>query len=407
MTNYSLNNTNKAYKQSFTFASVLLTVVVSWFPISRFLLGFDYNGRTALFLALALLLFYFGQINKVAFKRPLIYFLLLNSFIILNSIFKGLEGFEPGPFIFITVMITPLVFMWMIVVMSQNDFDRTLKILLIIFYVYTLLTLLDGFSVRDTARFGNIINPNTLALNVLFTIVFASFLYVRKQFSLTFYIFVIFLPVIIEILTGSRMGVLSMALIIMSVYIIKTGVTSKNLFALIVIGALLYLGSKYVIDYTDVGGRLLSTQEESETFRDRYATGTILDYLGDRGAQYNLSWQTFLDNFWTGIGFGNWVIINPLNLVCHSQYMVLYLENGILAFFLYMAAVFWLLKRLFVMAFKRLKGEGRQTPLLMIAIIIVLLLMNLVLWTYDAYGYYAMFALAYVVVNNKKERIAI
>lgn len=382
----------------FIVIAIILSVVVCWYPVSRFILGFDYNGRTPLFLMILLLLI-FGNRFRFVFKKPLVYFMILNIYIIINSFIKGLSGFQQGPFIFISVMVSPIIFMWIIVVMSKQDYDKTLKTLYIMFISYTLLTLFDS-SIDD--RFGIVINANTLAMNVLFSIVFASLLFLRKRITLIAYFLFIIIPTIIELRTASRTGVIAMAIVFLSVYLLSVKFSFRNMIVLLVVGVIMYFSVSYILEHSLIGERLLHTQEQSDAFVSQYGGGIwFLDRLGDRGPQYYLSWPLFLENFWTGIGFGNWINYNSLSLVAHSQYMVLYVENGIIAFIIYMAAIFWYFSSLTKTAKKYKRSFA--VPVFFLVIIVDMLLMNFVMWSYDMYGYYAVFALGYVIVENKEK----
>lgn len=393
--------------KSYFVLGTLLALVVSWIPISRFLLGFDHNGRTALVIMILLLLIYSDKIKKVAFKWPLISMLFLNIYISINSVVKGLNGYIPGPFVFFSLMICPLVFMWMIVLMSKKDFDKTLKCLLGVFYFYAVITLLfDSVSQSHGGRFGDVINANTIAINVLFTIIFSSLLFLRRQLSLLQYSLLLILPVYLEIITASRMGFVAMAIILMAVYLLSAKLTLKNVTIFILVGVVIFLGFNFIIDKTVVGERLLYTQVQSDHFSEMYETGLFIDFLGDRGPQYYLSWPVFLQNFFTGIGFGNWRLLNPLGHVCHSQYLVLYVENGIIGFILYFSPFVWFFRKLLGLSRMNIKRVSNTIPLFLTVTLVVMLIMNLVLWSYDVYGYYAIFALGYVIVSNKEKILA-
>lgn len=394
--------------KSYWLYATLLAIVVCWIPISRFLLGFDHNGRIALIIILLLLFRFFFGIQSIAAKKPMVYLLLLNVFIVINSAFKGLAGYIPGTFVFASTMVCPLVFMWVVTLMAEGDFDKTLKCLFVIFYLYTVLVFaFDSVSANHQDRFGDVINSNTIAINVLFAIIFASLLYLRKQMSFLLYLGLLILPVYVEVITASRMGVIAMGIIFMAVYLLSVGLTFRSFFLFIVVGAVLWFGFNYLLENTMVGERLLMTQEQSESFSMSYGNGGILDKIGDRGAQYYLSWPTFLRNPLTGIGFGNWRLVNPLGYVCHSQYMVLYVENGVIAFILYILAVVWYIKNLIRFVRNRAVVVSRKTPVFFLVVIIVMMMINVVFWSYDAYGYYAVFALGYVSLINREKVFSI
>lgn len=163
----------------------------------------------------------------------------------------------------------------------------------------------------------------------------------------------------------------------------------KSLFLSLTILLVLVVGFLLLMNYSEVGERMASTTEQTEIG----TTGTILDYFGDRGLQYFLSWPYFLRNPITGIGVGNWIGYNPFGLVCHSEYMVQYLEGGLISFVLY--CLFWayMLKQLNLARKKSYNARIRSPRILLIFILLSILFANSVLWSYDMYCVFIVYAL--------------
>lgn len=306
-------------------------------------------------------------------------------------------------FIYFKIIFDSVFFMWLVVYLSQINFDKTIWILFIGFYLYTLLCFFNG-SMSAGERLGGAINANTIGLNAFFATAFALFLYVRKKIKLLSLVVLLILPFYVAILTGSRMTLGASLFIIAGTFIVSRD--KKNILSLI--GGIFILGviaiiTYYILEHTLVGERLAGTTTQME--ESDLATGTILDLFGDRGIQYYVSWPYFLDNLITGIGLRHWVEDGPTGYVCHSEYLTMYLENGLIGITLYAAFYYQIIKRLLQRKATTAGTEKNIFKYLLLAFI-AMLFINSVLWSFDALGFFAVYALSYTTAYKAPRAIA-
>lgn len=172
-----------------------------------------------------------------------------------------------------------------------------------------------------------------------------------------------------------------------------------GILALSIIAVITY----YILEHTLVGERLAGTTTQMEELG--LATGTILDLFGDRGIQYYVSWPYFLDNLITGIGLRHWVEDGPTGHVCHSEYLTMYLENGLIGIALYAAFYYQIIKRL-LQRKAATAGTDKNIFKYLLLTFIALLFINSVLWSFDALGFFAVYALSYTTAYKAPRAIA-
>lgn len=293
--------------------------------------------------------------------------------------------------------------MWLVAYLSQVNFDKTIWILFIGFFLYTLLCFLNESAASEQDRLGGAaINANAIGLNAFFATAFALILYIRKKIKLLSLVVLLILPFYVAILTGSRMTLGASLFIIAGTFIVSRD--KKNILSLI--GGLFILGviaiiTYYILEHTLVGERLAGTTTQMEN--SDLATGTILDLFGDRGIQYYVSWPYFLDNLITGIGLRHWGEDGPTGFVCHSEYLTMYLENGLIGIALYAAFYYQIIKRLFQRKAATAGTDKNIFKYLLLAFI-AMLFINSVLWSFDALGFFAIYALSNI--HKKKHLFA-
>ena len=305
-------------------------------------------------------------------------------------------------FIYFKMIFDSVFFMWLVVYLSQVNFDKTIWILFIGFYLYTLLCFFNE-SMSASERLGGVINANTIGLNAFFATAFALFLYVRKKIKLLSLVILLILPFFVAIQTGSRMTLGASLFIIAGTFIVsrdKKNILSliAGIFILVVIAIITY----YILEHTLVGERLAGTSTQVEG--GQLETGTILDLFGDRGFQYYVSWPYFLDNLVTGIGLRHWAEDGPTGYVCHSEYLTMYLENGLIGIALYAAFYYQIIKRL-LQRKAATAGTDKNIFKYLLLTFIALLFINSVLWSFDALGFFAVYALSYTTAYKATRTI--
>lgn len=382
------------------FIAFILIYVICSVPIQRFAQTVDGAGRFPTILLIFCCFLILGKIKNDIFSKPLSIYLILAIYMLFNVLVKG--AYMPA-FIYFKIIFDSVFFMWLIVYLSQINFDKTIWILFIGFYLYTLLCFFNG-SMSAGERLGGAINANTIGLNAFFAIAFALFLYVRKKIKLLSLVILLILPFYVAILTGSRMTLGASLFIIAGTFIVSRN--KKNILSLIggiFILTIIAIITYYILEYTLVGERLAGTTTQME--ESSQATGTILDLFGDRGIQYYVSWPYFLDYLVTGIGLRHWMEDGPTGYVCHSEYLTMYLENGLIGIALYAAFYYQIIKRLFQHK-AATAGTGKNIFKYLLLTFIALLFINSVLWSFDSLGFFAVYALSYTTASKATRTIA-
>lgn len=385
------------------FAALTILLTINWIPISRYVLGFDYNCRTPLVLICISIIILYKNIMGFVTKTPFKQYLCIAIFMFLNVSIKGFEGFDGNIEACFNEIFFAMFIMWFVKCLAEKDFDATLKLLVISFYLYTIFIIRDIMNgMIDDIHVSEYINNNTMAMNVLFTNILLMLLCLRKQISTIVLVFLMVLPVYAMLNTLSRMGTISLFLAIVGFVIFRKQLTFKNSIILFVLGLVVLVGVNYVLESTAVGARIMGTSEQADKYTD-YKTGTFLDLLGDRGPQYYLSWPFFLENIWTGIGLRRWSVYGPFGLICHSEYLAQYLENGIISFLTYVYFFSWYLIRFFkASSWTSEYNVSVGTARYVFVILCIMVLMNFVLWSHDAFGYFSIFAIGYVFLTKCK-----
>lgn len=382
------------------FIAFILIYVICSVPIQRFAQAVDGAGRFPTILLIFCCFLILGKIKNDIFSKPLSIYLILAIYMLFNVLAKG--AYMPA-FIYFKIIFDSVFFMWLVVYLSQINFDKTLWILFIGFYLYTLLCLLNG-TMSASERLGGAINANTIGLNAFFAMLTALFLYIRKKIKLLSLVVLLILPFYVAILTGSRMTLGASLFIIAGTFIVSRD--KKNILSLI--GGIFILGviaiiTYYILEHTLVGERLAGTTTQME--ESDLATGTILDLFGDRGIQYYVSWPYFLDNLITGIGLRHWVEDGPTGYVCHSEYLTMYLENGLIGIALYATFYFQIIKRLLQRKAIATTKDKSIFKYLLLAFI-AMLFINSVLWSFDSLGFFSIYALSYTTAYKAPRAIA-
>lgn len=393
-------NTLKYY-----FSLVLVFIVIIWTPIQRTLLMIDGAGRMQLLLIMLAVFINIRSIIKKSIQFPIVFYLILAVYMFCNGLTHDsnllFESGFMGYFIMFRAIFNTVFLMIVVICLGSYNFDRTLNIVTLSLLLYCVICLVNSEMTDD--RLLGVMDPNQLALNagMCFSCIILQF--IRKNIPV--YVFVAeasFILYLIVVDTGSRMGFAMIVVITgLSILLLRDYKSVKSLIVmliLVVVGAIMV---KYVIDNTFVGERILELNDQD--VNEEFTTGTVLDYLGDRGWQYYYSWPLFLKNPVYGIGFHQWINYNPIqDTVAHSEYMVEYLENGLIGFVLYLLFFVGLI---IVLLKKKRQSEKKDSRTIMMFVItlISVFVSNFSLWSYDSVGVFAIYGLAYAI-NNKKTK---
>lgn len=386
------------FNQTETMALMAVILRVLWTPLSVWYLHFDGAGRLTFAFLLFSFLLLMKDIRRKSLKKPLSIYVVLALYMIANGLMmNSAEAFpKDGNWIIITSISSPILSMLIIAYTANKNFDKTTKWIARGLFIYCCLCLINsGYDSRE--RLNDDINANEMALVAALDFGLLVLLYVRKTIK-TRFIPLSVIPLVLIVESGSKMGVGIVLIILLFLLYLKSDFSNvKSAMKFNVFVALLVVGGWYIMNDTLVGERL---QETTESYiKLDMTTGTILDYYGDRGFQYFHSWPVFINHPIFGIGFHKWKLYNPTELVAHSEWIVQYVECGLVAWTLFVWFWISLLKKLIKVKKKSVNMEN-STAIILLAILLSIIYANTVLWSYDNIGVFSIFALTFVFIQN-------
>ena len=402
MSNNRRNNLSPRDK----FGLLTIFLALNWIGLSQFYLHFDSAARIPILAICVSLLIFRYEIKSIALKVPITLYLMLVTFIFINGLLKGsLSIFAKDPlWLYSRALFQTPAIMLLAIVLLYRNFDLSLKYITYAFLFYCIMMIVNLYQGADTRMYSEQINGNDIAFNSALTLGFSLICINRQIFKNVYRPFAVIIPFLTCLMTGSRMGLAMMLIILIFLGGSMNFRKAKNIIMMLFFAVFIFFIFDYIINNTLVGERLLGTKEQGENFN--LSTGTPLDYLGDRGFQYYFSWPYFLENPLTGIGYGNWIKYNPQNIVCHSEYLVQYLENGLLSFVPYLFFLGGLLKKN-VDVLKKRKGIERKTLVLLLGMLIAVVYANFVLYSYNIFGAFILYSLVYsypLILNYNEKK---
>lgn len=371
---------------------------VLWPPLQVWYIHADGAGILSFYILLVAFVVNINEIINTALYKPLTIYIILAVYMILNGLLMGSAEMYPkgGDWIIITHLITPILSMMIIANCAIKNFDGTVKWIAYGLTIYCILCMINS-AMDDRGRLNAEINANEIALSAAICYGLYLLLYLRQAIS-TIPLLLAIIPALIIVLTGSRMGLAMIALMSFAFAALKIDLKNATnlLGTLVLIGSLVGI-SIFIMDNTIIGERMMGTTTDHENMT--LETGTILDYYGDRGFQYYFSWPVFLEHPLFGVGFHQWQRYSPTGHVCHSEYMVQYVECGLVAFLLFLSFWYFLMKDLNYYR-KILQGDEKNTILFLIVILVAIIYSNSVLWSYNMICVFTIYALAYAYPNS-------
>lgn len=383
-----------------------VSLAILWKPLSMWILKIDAAGRIPFLLLAVSFILYMRRIWRTSLRHPLTIYCFVAIYMFLNGCIQ--HGYLTYPsngmyLMFCSALQAPAI-MLMIAAAAKKDFDTTLDWLVIALFAYVILALLcSGFTYSDRDDLD--INANEIALYtaILFTLLLLKFFRNR----LTFFPLIIseIIPLFTIIKTGSRMALTMVAIVTVAAILLSQDRRNmKSIVLSFVFITMFTVGMVFIMNHTHIGERMRGTTTQVENSRS-VGTSTILDKFGDRGLQYFYSWPYFIEKPLFGIGFKNWILYNPFKLVCHSEYMVQYVENGLVAFIPYMIFFLALMRRSWA-GRKHKDRRSRSCSLFLLASMLAIAFGNSVLWSHDMFCVFATYALCYAqdTPERKKHR---
>lgn len=388
------------------FGLFAVLVAVIYKPLSVWFLHFDEAERVPTFCCIFSFIVLFPKIWHYLLSKPFVFYLLLAVFQYMNGLIKGsyLNYDADGIYLLTTRIFLPFISLLLVYNAAKKSFDNTLTICTAGLFIYSLIPFVFGGLLSGLDRSSYDVNANEIALYCAISIGLFLLSYVRKIIP-WYCLFLTMIPLISVIITASRMGFAMVAIMIVGFWYIITFKKRNSLKRIIISTALLavfIVGFVFLMKYAEIGERMSSTTKQLEI--DDRQTGTILDYFGDRGPQYYFSWPYFLKHPVSGIGIGNWRIYNFFGQACHSEYMVQYLEGGLISFILY--CLFWafMLKHLYPGKTKLQDTRLKTSRTFLLFVLESILFANLVIWSYDMYCVFVVYALVLGLYQGRQRK---
>lgn len=389
----------KSFKYNITLFIVFLSII--WLPLQKIWIEIDGAGRLVFTLCIVGVLINMEEIVQLCFRRPISYYLVLTLYMLVNGlVFNSPPLFGNGSMGYYVmayhIFIAPMI-MLMTVSLIHYKVDRTVNVLLVATMIFVIISIVTGTGNIYDEQFESVVaNGNEVALIVVTGFALAIIQFIRKKLSKAIFLMVaaVFIYAIIKI--GTRMGFGMLIIVtVVSVLTLRKQRDFKTYVFLAVLIVAGYFLVNFIMDETVLGERLSNTTSQMEG--SRFATGTVFDNFGDRGVQYYLSWPYFVQHPFFGIGFHQWIKYSPTNLVSHSEYMVQYVECGVVAFFLYMPFLIGLVVRL-VKGIRINPGHpDTKTAKVLFATMLAVIFGNFVLWTYDSKGVFIIYGIVHAI----------
>lgn len=385
----------KTYNLRETIGLLTIALAILWTPLSIWYLHFDSSARVPFMFFILSFFLLFKDFKRTALKKPITIYICVAIYMVINGLMKGSDTMyeKDGAYLIFIHILEPVVTMMITTVLARKNFDATLKWLSTFLFIFCIFCLLNsGFD--EDGRMNSEINANEMSIHCPLLCGMLLLMYLRKKAKTSLiYLILWIVPLTVIFQTGSRMALGMTGIIIVIVWMFK--INFKRIVEPIrslIIASILTFSGMYIVNNTMIGERLKETTEQGDELT--LATGTILDKYGDRGLQYYYSWDYFLDNPITGIGFHQWQKYSPTEHVCHSEYMVQYVECGLLSFIPYILFLFLLYRNL-ASKIRHTHGIQNSTIVILMAMLLSIIYSNTVLWSYNIHAVFITFALVF------------
>ena len=393
------NSFSSSFK--FKFSCIVAFIVLLWAPLNRWVIGIDGAGRIPLALLLLACILLGSKIGTVSLKKPLTIYIVFAFYVLINGLvhesYLNYEG--NGIYVMTVNLLCPVLFLLVVSCIAYYDFDKTLKWITWSLLLYCLLCILFG-KMSDDERLGGELNANGMAIYADFAFYCLLLQYMIGKRSLISLLIFSINPIFLIVITGSRTGFLLLVIVaVLSILLFYKRGHIGSVFLVVTIAVVLVLGFSYVMNNTVLGERLQNSATQMEG--NKYETGTVIDKFGDRGPQFYWSWPYFLEHPVFGIGLANWRNASGFPYVLHSEWLVQYVENGLVALFTYLLFFFTLLKNAMLVS-RRLYDSDKRIMRILIYSLLSVFLLNFASWTYNCYCVFAFYAFVYSFTKQKK-----
>ena len=368
--------------------------------ISQLIHSFDGAGRICIALSLLIIITHINnyKFRKVLASSSVVVWGLWGIYTAFNWAFKRIDPSQTA-WIYLGNQIY-LVWITFVVVIYEchRNYQSVLKLILYSFIIYVIFGLLfqSDSQYENSDRQGAILG-NMLPLNSLSMFAVAIFMYIKKWITFQKLSLVLGLALTAIFFVATRKALGGVFILLFFLLIAKYPLSkAKNLIYILCGFLILYTGITLIMDYTILGERIQDINESAE----KYNTSGIdfLNLLGDRAYFYIRGWELFLEHPLTGIGIGNFVYLDWLELPFHTEYMAQLAENGIIGTLLYILFYITLFKQIFQ---AKKKGIINIELYPFLGWICTILFVSLTAWVYSFVHYYIVMGLVIGYIQKK------
>ena len=378
------------------FNFLYLFVCIIWTPLQLYYLKVDGAGNTVVALSVVAMIWNIPALwrqQHVLRSPAFLCWTALVLFSFVNSMTKGFVS-EWGDWVFIkNNFVLPFIFLYVLIVELDWDYENCLKMLLLALLSYVLLCL-GNMGLDEDERMVAEGLRNTLPLHTTCLVFIGGLLFTQQRLSTIFFWSIVVISIVVTMVSGTRKALGAIIILLMGIEFSYNKEKERHLWyyvrmALFVI--VLYVGLSFVMSNTMIGDRLADTAEESKVqFADNATVNWFLNnLLGDRSIHYDLGFGLFLLHPITGIGITNFIPVSGFPIRLHTEYMTQLCENGIIGFSLLILFYYLIVKKL-----RSRQKENGEEILMVLFGLFALLFINITAWTYNQnYGmiYYSIF----------------
>tara|TARA_Y100001954_G_C15809031_1_gene604195 strand:+ start:199 stop:1359 length:1161 start_codon:yes stop_codon:yes gene_type:complete len=377
---------------------IFLFVAINWDPLTKTVLTFDAMGRSLVILIFLVLINnilvnqkeFFKTLNN---KAILLWFI----WIIYNCINWYFTGFNDNyltlPFFILIRLVLPL----LVMVVVFHEFNKNKIILLkflffsFLFYSFIGFFILGSFDSSD--QMLGVLGNNT-PLNTTFLAFITMLLYYEKRISLLSLAIISAYIILIIFFSASRkaFGSLSIYYILFIVSLLTYKPIYRFLSVIIAFG--FYSLIENFLYSSVLGERLLNTYDSGKIYNN---TGyDFLNYFGDRLYFYLVGIDEFIKSPFNGIGLNNFIFKTQSKMVIHSEYVVQFLECGIIGITIFIFFKYWFIKRI-----KSLNFNDKISYVILAGFTSIIFLQYSA-WTYSFCMYFVSYGILMGYLNKQK-----
>ena len=402
MLDYRFTTSKKLF---LAYATIFLFIV--WRPLSFLYIHIDAAQRLPILVLCLSIVAYWRPFIKLLTSKPICIYLFVCIFMFVNGLVKHsyILDAENGIYNFLFSTIIPILVLGITAVAACTNYDKTLSVSLFSILIYCFLVLMKMTDTIGSGRFVvDSINANEVAYYASICIGML-FLWYKRLNKKKLFLLIALIPVTCIILTGSRMGLLSLFVLFIGYNLMNSEAKGfVKIVKIIVVLLVAWLAIDFVLNNTVAGERILTTKEATEERNAELMTGTFWDEFGDRGFMYYYSWPLFLEHPFTGIGVMNFVREGFLGYRLHTEYAAQYVENGLCGFIPYLFFLVYLFKHLKRKCLLKYGYYTRITVSILMLMFISIILSNFMLWSYDVIAVFLTYALMIPYVHESQNK---